>query len=130
MTKIFSSLKSIASVTMSSYPSKTRKVKCFYCNQEMLEENLKPHCDLKHRAPKRVAGQQDILSLFAGSAKKAKTISVPEASSELLLQTGGSGGRVTPDYNILSRPETPTENPEDQSEQPKDNDKKMNLLEL
>ena len=113
---------------MSSYPSKTRKVKCFYCNQEMLEENLKPHCELKHRAPKRVAGQQDILSLFAGSAKKAKTISVPKASSELLLQTGGSGGRETPDYNILSRPETPTENPEDQIEQPKDNDKINELV--
>ena len=65
---------------MSSYPSKTRKVKCYYCNQEMLKEKLKPHCETQHRAPKRVAGQQDILSLFAGSAKKAKTISVPDAS--------------------------------------------------
>ena len=53
--KIFSSLESIALLTPSSYPSKTRNVKCFYSDQEILEEILKLHSETKQRAPKRVA---------------------------------------------------------------------------
>ena len=68
-----------------SFPSKTRMAKCYYCNEEMKDENLKAHCEKKHGAAKRVAGQTTLLSHFAVSAKKSKPD--PSHSDELLLSS-------------------------------------------
>ena len=89
-----------------SFPSRTRISKCFYCNEDMKDENLKKHCEIKHGKPKRVAGQSNLFSHFAPSAKRAKEDTTPSSSDEILLS---SGGRKTPEMNIFSRPETPVE---------------------
>ena len=97
-----------------SYPSQTRMSKCYYCKEEMKDENLKLHCEKKHNAVKRVAGQTSLLSHFAVSAKKFKpgSSSLPPSDELLLL----SGGRETPELNLFSRPETPLENLDDNEE--------------
>ena len=81
--------------------------KCYYCEEEMKDENVKKHCLTKHSAAKRVFGEQSVFGHFATSAKRSK-MTDPSTSStpdELLLL---SGGRKTPD-NLFSRPETPDE---------------------
>jgi hypothetical protein len=93
-----------------SFPSKTRMAKCYYCNEEMKDENLKAHCEKKHGAAKRGAGQTTLLSHFA---KKSKQDSFH--SDELLLS---SSRRHTPESSLFSRPETPVETPERALETP------------
>ena len=92
---------------MSAYQSKTKMSKCYYCEEEMKDENLKKHCLTKHSAAKRVLGEQSVFGHFVTNAKRSK-ITDPSTSStpdELLLL---SGGRKTPD-NLFTRPETPVE---------------------
>ena len=115
-----------------SFPNKTRMAKCYYCNEEMKDENLKAHCKKKHGAAKRGAGQTTLLSHFAVSAKKSKQDS--SHSDELLLS---SSGRQTPESSLFSRPETPIEAPEmaletpDKAEEiPDDKEKDNHLKEL
>ena len=84
--------------------------KCYYCEEEMKDGNLKKHCLTKHSAAKRVLGEQSVFGHFATSAKRSiqSKMTDPSTSSkpdELLLL---SGGRKTPD-NLFSRPETPDE---------------------
>ena len=52
------------------YLSKTKLSKCFYCNEEMKDENLKVHCLTKHNAAKRVAGEVSVAGFFASSSKR------------------------------------------------------------
>ena len=52
---------------MSSFPSKTRKVLCGYCNIEIKECNLEAHCLNVHKGPKRIKGEKDILQFFGKS---------------------------------------------------------------
>ena len=84
-----------------SFPGRTRISKCFYCNEDMNDENLKKHCEIKHGKPKRVAGQSNLFSHFAPSAKRAKEDTTPSSSDEMLLS---SERRKTPEMNIFSRP--------------------------
>ena len=81
---------------------------CYYCGEVMKDENLKKHCQLKHNAAKRIAGEASVSGFFASSAKKSKTTAVTSdsTSTDLLLT---SGGHETPEGNICSRPETPSE---------------------
>ena len=75
----------------------------------MLEENLSAHCNKKHKAAKRILGEASVSGYFASSSKKSKQ----EESSELESSTTdterllATGGRKTPEDNILVRPETP-----------------------
>ena len=55
-----------------SYLSKTKLSKCFYCNEEMKDENLKVHCLTKHNAAKRVAGEVSVVGFFESSTKRLK----------------------------------------------------------
>ena len=88
-----------------SFLSKTKMSKCYYCSENMRDENLKAHCLSKHNAAKRVAGEVSVTGFFGPASKKLK---FPDASSstteEMLLM---SGGRQTPEDNLFSRPETP-----------------------
>ena len=68
-----------------SYPSQTRMSMCYYFKEEMKDENLKLHCEKKHNAVKRVAGQTSLLSHFAVSAKKSKPGSSSSPPSDELL---------------------------------------------
>ena len=83
-------------------------VKCYYCKLEMLEENLGAHCNLKHKAAKRIAGEASVSGYFATVTKKSKHEESSSSSTpaEMLL---ASGGRKTPEDIILTRPETPVE---------------------
>ena len=83
-------------------------VKCYYCKLEMLEENLGAHCNLKHEAAKRIAGEASVSGYFATVTKKSKHEESSSSSTpaEMLL---ASGGRKTPEDIILTRPETPVE---------------------
>ena len=74
----------------------------------MLEENLSEHCRKKHNAAKRIVGETSVSDMFSPAAKKAKASDSGSSSAqaELLLATGG---RKTPEDNILVRPETPVE---------------------
>ena len=76
----------------------------YYCEEIMKDESLKKHCEVKHNAAKCIAGEVSVSGFFASSAKKSKPSESSSTSIELLLQ---SGGRKTPEDNILSRPETP-----------------------
>ena len=75
----------------------------------MLEENLSAHCNKKHKAAKRILGETSVSGYFASFSKKSKQ----EESSELESSTTdterllATGGRKTPEDNILVRPETP-----------------------
>ena len=44
-----------------SYLSKTKLSKCYYCNEEMKDENLKVHCLTKHNAAKHVAVEVSVV---------------------------------------------------------------------
>ena len=72
----------------------------------MLEENLSEHCRKKHNAAKRIVGETSVSDMFSPAAKKAKASDSGSSSAqaELLLATGG---RKTPEDNILVRTETP-----------------------
>ena len=74
----------------------------------MLEENLSEHCRKKHNAAKRIVGETSVSDMFSPAAKKSKASDSGSSSAqaELLLATGG---RKTPEDNILVRPETPVE---------------------
>ena len=48
-----------------SYSSQTRMSKCYYCKEEIKDENLKLQCEKKHNAVKCVAGHTSLLSHFA-----------------------------------------------------------------
>ena len=56
----------------------------------MKDENLKKHCQLKHNAAKRIAGEASVSGFFAPSAKKSKTTAVTSdsTSTELLSVSG------------------------------------------
>ena len=54
---------------MSAYPSKIKMSKCYYCKEEMKDENLAKHCKLKHNAAKCVLGEESVSGYFATSAK-------------------------------------------------------------
>ena len=82
------------------YSSKTKLVKYYYCKLEILDE-LKAYCLKKHNATKRVVGEASVSSYFGLPAKKKSKPDDPASSpipSEMLLS---SGGRVTPEDNIL-----------------------------
>ena len=93
---------------MSAYPSKIKMSKCYYCKEEMKDENLAKHCKLKHNAAKRVLGEESVSGYFATSAKKPRENENPSSAGssqgEMLLL---SGGRKTPEDSLLTRPETP-----------------------
>ena len=75
---------------MSSFASKTKKVKCYYCKEEMKDENLKVHCLTKHNAAKRVAGEISVSGYFASASKKLKISDAPSSSTtdeSLLVET-------------------------------------------
>ena len=82
--------------------------KCYYCKEEMKDENLAKHCKLKHNAAKRVLGEESVSGYFATSAKKPRenenTSSAGSSQGEMLLL---SAGRKTPEDSLLTRPETP-----------------------
>ena len=62
-----------------SYPSKTKKSKCYYCRKEMLDDSLSDHCMSIHKEVKRVKGQQ--LISFQPRAKKNKLDTQTASSS-------------------------------------------------
>ena len=66
---------------MSSFDSKIKKVKCYYCKEEMKDENLKVHCLTKHNAAKRVAGAVSVSGYFASASKKLKISDAPSSST-------------------------------------------------
>ena len=74
----------------------------------MLDENLVEHCWKKHNAAKHIVGETSVSDMFGPAAKKSKASDSGSSSAqtELLLATGG---RKTPEDNILKRPETPEE---------------------
>ena len=88
----------------------------------MKDESLKKHCQVKHNAAKRIAGKASVSGFFASSAKKSNPSESSSTSIELLLQ---SGGRKTPEDNILSRPETPLEGSDDVTEGYREGNKHM-----
>ena len=70
---------------MSFFASKTKKVKCYYCKEEMKDENL-----TKHNAAKRVAGEISVSGYFASASKKLKISDAPSSSTtdeSLLVET-------------------------------------------
>ena len=62
----------------------------------------------EHNAAKRINGETSVSDMFSPAAKQAKASDSASSSAqaELLLATGG---RKTPEDNILVRPETPVE---------------------
>ena len=70
--------------------SKLKMSQCYYCGEVMKDENLKKHCQLKHNAAKRIAGEASVSGFFAPSAKKSKTTAVTSdsTSTELLSVSG------------------------------------------
>ena len=51
--------------------SKTKKVRCGYCNDEMMDQNLKPHCrDMHQSSIKYAAGDSHITSYFTTNKKR------------------------------------------------------------
>ena len=62
-----------------SFPSKLKMSQCYYCGEVMKDENLKKHCQLKHNAAKRIAGEASVSGFFASS---------DSTSTELLLTSG------------------------------------------
>ena len=55
-----------------SYPSKVRLVKCFYCNKELLEENLSKHCSQQYNTSKRKIGEVSVKNFLLSGLKTLK----------------------------------------------------------
>ena len=54
--------------------SKTKKSKCAYCGEEMLDQNLKAHCEEVHNKPKLVHGETQITPSFFGKKRKSSDV--------------------------------------------------------
>ena len=82
---------------MSSFKSKVKMSKCFYCDETMKDENLKAHCKTVHRQAKQVAGKASVDSFFKTPAAKVSKSSLASSSSTSGEQLLMSGGRKTPE---------------------------------
>ena len=102
---------------MSSFKSKVKMSKCFYCDETMKDENLKAHCKTVHRQAKRVAGEASVDSFFKTPAAKVSKSSLASSSSTSGEQLLMSGGRKTPEDLFLTSP-TPDDAHEEDSVTP------------